>query len=188
MTSLNNATIVCWVLFWLYWFVSAFGSKKNSSTSLRQFMGIRIFVIFVAIILFRILNVQNYSSLNHAVTKNRIILALGFIFFLVGLFLAIWARIYLGRNWGFPMSKKQKPELVKSGPYKYIRHPIYSGILLGILSTALVSEPFWFIIFALVGIYFIYSAVMEEKLMMEEFPKEYLSYKTNTKMHIPFVF
>lgn len=87
-----------------------------------------------------------------------------------------------------PMSQKQDPELVMSGPYRYIRHPIYSGILLAFLGSALASSLFWLTIFAIAGIYFVYSAFVEEKLMMKQFPKAYPSYKSKTKMLVPFVF
>jgi protein-S-isoprenylcysteine O-methyltransferase Ste14 len=57
------------------------------------------------------------------------------ILFLSGLGLAAWARIYLGRNWGMPMTQqKNEPEIVTSGPYRFARHPIYSGLLLAILA------------------------------------------------------
>ena len=53
--------------------------------------------------------------------------------FVLGLALAVWARVYLGRNWGMPMSAKADPELVTTGPYRRIRHPIYTGVILGMV-------------------------------------------------------
>jgi len=85
------------------------------------------------------------------------------------------------------MSQKQDPELVTSGPYRYIRHPIYTGILFAMLGSSLVSSLFWLMVFAISGIYFIYSALIEEKLMMKQFPKVYSDYKRKTKMLIPFI-
>jgi len=85
------------------------------------------------------------------------------------------------------MTQKQDPELVTSGPYRYVRHPIYSGILLATLGSAVASSIFWLTIFAISGIYFVYSAVIEEKLMVKQFPKTYPLYKTKTKMLIPFI-
>jgi protein-S-isoprenylcysteine O-methyltransferase Ste14 len=108
--------------------------------------------------------------------------------FLAGLALAIWARIYLGRNWGMPMTQKEDPELVTSGPYSYIRHPIYTGILLAIVGSVIAGGDFWLVFLVITAPYFIYSAVMEERLMMKQFPKVYPSYKSKTKMLIPFVF
>lgn len=65
--------------------------------------------------------------------------AAGVALVLCGLGTAVWARISLGRNWGMPMSEKEEPELVTSGPYGVVRHPIYSGIVLATVGTALVA-------------------------------------------------
>jgi protein-S-isoprenylcysteine O-methyltransferase Ste14 len=73
--------------------------------------------------------------------------------FVAGLGLAVWARIYLGRNWGMPMTQKDEPELVISGPYHLVRHPIYSGILLAMLGTSLTTNIYWLIAFAVMGVY-----------------------------------
>jgi protein-S-isoprenylcysteine O-methyltransferase Ste14 len=188
MLPYNKVILACWGIFWLYWLVSAFGSKRNTKPQLKRFAGIRLGIFVLAVILFRLLNVQNYSFENRLITSNQLVVVLGLSLFLVGLLLAVWARLYLGKNWGMPMTQKQDPELVTSGPYRYIRHPIYTGILLAMLGSSLASSLFWLTIFAISGIYFIYSAVMEEKLMTKQFPKAYPSYKTKTKMLVPFIF
>jgi protein-S-isoprenylcysteine O-methyltransferase Ste14 len=188
MFPFNKVIIACWIIFWLYWLISAFGAKRNTKLRLEKFAGIRIGIFLAAIVLFRFLNVQNYSFQNRVSTDNELVLTIGFIIFLVGLFTAIWARVHLGRNWGMPMSTKQNPELVTSGPYCYLRHPIYTGILLAMIGSSLASSLVWLTVFAITGIYFVYSAVEEEKLMMKQFPKVYPSYKSKTKMFIPFIF
>jgi protein-S-isoprenylcysteine O-methyltransferase Ste14 len=86
-----------------------------------------------------------------------------------------------------PMSETAEPELVTSGPYRFIRHPIYSGLLVALLGTALATNLYWLIVMALLGAYFVYSANVEERLMTSSFPADYASYKTHTKMLIPFV-
>jgi len=134
----------------------------------------------LALVLFRLLNTQNYSFENHIAANNETLQTAGLIIFLLGL--------HLGRNWGMPMSQKQDPELVTSGPYHYIRHPIYSGILLAMLGTAIALSIYWLLIFAVSAVYFIYSAGVEEQLMLRQFPKVYQLYKSKTKMLIPFIF
>src|ERR1039458_1072723 len=187
MPVLSSVIIWIWLAFWAYWFISAFGSKKNARLNVKRFAGIRLKLFVLAIILFRFLNVQNYSFQNRIATNDQLLLLAGFILFLLGLGLAIWGRLYLGKNWGMPMSEKQDPELVTSGPYSYIRHPIYSGILAALLGSAIASSIFWLTIFAIAGIYFIYSSVIEERLMLKQFPKVYPSYKKKTKMLLPFI-
>jgi len=104
------------------------------------------------------------------------------------LLLAIWARIYLGKNWGAPMSQKQDPELVTSGPYHYIRNPIYSGILLANIGSVMSGSIIWLLFLIITAPYFIYSALVEEKRLMKQFPKAYAEYKRKTKRLVPFVY
>ena len=91
----------------------------------------------------------------HGLNSNPWRAGLGLIFFAVGLGFAIWARVHIGRNWGTPMSQKNEPELVTSGPYRLVRHPIYSGILLAGVGTAVALSWQWLIAVALAGVYFV---------------------------------
>jgi protein-S-isoprenylcysteine O-methyltransferase Ste14 len=113
---------------------------------------------------------------------------LGLALFALGLAFAIWARIHLGRNWGTPMTQKDEPELVTSGPYHLVRHPIYSGILVAGVGTAGALSWLWLIAVALAGVYFAYSATVEERYMIEQFPDTYPGYKRSTKRLLPFLF
>ncbi len=105
----------------------------------------------------------------------------------LGIALAIWARDYLGRNWGLPMSRQADAELVTGGPYAYVRHPIYTGMLVAMLGSALGNSPFWLVALVPFGIYFITSARREETLMLEQFPQQYRDYMARTKMLVPFL-
>ena len=107
--------------------------------------------------------------------------------FASGIALAVWARVQLGRNWGMPMTQKAEPELITSGPYRFVRHPIYSGLLAGLLGTALASNLIGLIVVAILGVYFYYSASVEEKNLTATFPAAYPAYRARTKMLIPFV-
>lgn len=107
---------------------------------------------------------------------------------LAGFALAIWARLYLGGNWGMPMSLRQGHELITSGPYARVRHPIYSGLLLAGLGSILALGALWLPVFVLVGAFFVISARTEEKMLNEQFPQAYPPYRQRTKMLIPFVF
>ena len=86
-----------------------------------------------------------------------------------------------------PMTQRAEPELVTSGPYRFVRHPIYSGLLLAVVGTALATDLYFLLALVLIGAYFIYSATVEERTMTTSFPADYPSYKEHTKMLIPFV-
>ena len=121
------------------------------------------------------------------VVHSPVLEVVGTILFVSGLGVAVWARVHLGRNWGMPMTQKADPELVTSGPYHLVRHPIYSGILLAMLGTALATNLDWLIVFGILGAYFVYSATVEERLLAATFSTTYPSYREHTKMLIPFV-
>ena len=111
----------------------------------------------------------------------------GLVLCLAGFLFAIWARLYLGGNWGVPMSLREQHELVTTGPYARVRHPIYSGLLLAGLGTVLTLGMQWLPAMVLVGVFFVLSARTEEKMLSEQFPDAYPSYRRRTKMLIPFV-
>ena len=112
---------------------------------------------------------------------------LGLALFCLGLGFATWARVHIGRNWGTPMTQKDEPELVTSGPYHLVRHPIYSGILVAGVGTAVALSWLWLIAVALAGVYFVYSAKVEEHYLTEQFPDAYPVYKSSTKMLVPLI-
>ena len=86
------------------------------------------------------------------------------------------------------MTQKEEPELVTSGPYHLVRHPIYSGILVAGVGTAVALSWLWLAAFLLAGVYFIYAATVEERYLTEQFPDEYPAYKRSTRMLVPYVF
>jgi protein-S-isoprenylcysteine O-methyltransferase Ste14 len=112
---------------------------------------------------------------------------IGLTVFFLGLALAVWARLYLGRNWGMPMSQKADPELITTGPYHVIRHPIYSGIILALIGTTIATSLYLLVAVVLIGGYFVYSATAEERYMTGRFPDTYPRYKRSSKMLIPFI-
>ena len=181
MTEFNSIIGVSWLIFVVYWLVSAAQSKRNVSSGFRRFAGARIAMLVVAVVVLRV------TAGHHLLQDmSTALLVIGGIMFFAGLALAIWARVHLGRNSGMPMSKKENPELVTTGPYRFIRHPIYTGMLLAMIGSA-AGNVYWLLVFVVSGVYFVYSARQEEKLMAQEFPEEYPSYMCRTKMLMPFV-
>ena len=171
-----------WLVFWIYWLAAAAGVKAGR-TRWTRFAGFRVAIILVVLLLLRLGVFKE-----HAVTRDPWLQVIGLVIFLLGLALAVWARVYLGRNWGMPMSEKTDPELVTTGPYSTVRHPIYSGIILAMIGTTVAVSLYWLVAVILLGAYFIYSAVMEERYMAGRLPDAYPKYKQSTKMLIPFIF
>ena len=86
------------------------------------------------------------------------------------------------------MSQKEEPELVTTGPYRIVRHPIYSGILVAAVGTAVALNWPWLIVVALAAAYFVHAATVEERYLAEQFPDTYPAYRRSTRMLLPFIF
>jgi protein-S-isoprenylcysteine O-methyltransferase Ste14 len=181
MRAVELVFVVGWAVFWLYWLVAAFSMKKGDGRWSRQ-LRVRAVMIVVVVLLTR-LHVFHGHGLNHDPWRAAVGLAL----FALGLGFAVWARVNIGRNWGVPMTEKDDPELVTTGPYRLVRHPIYSGILTAGIGTAVALSWLWLIAVVLAGSYFIYSATVEERYMGEQFPETYAAYKRTSKMLVPFI-
>ena len=181
MDAVDVVIGIGWAVFWIYWIAVSLGVKAGRSRWTR-FAGFRVAAILIILLLLRLRVLKG-----HTVTHDPWLQGIGLAIFLLGLALAVWARVYLGRNWGMPMSEKVDPELVTTGPYRTIRHPIYSGIILAMAGTAVAVSVYWLIAVVLLGAYFVYSAVMEERYMAGLFPHAYPRYKQSTKMLVPFI-
>lgn len=173
---------VGWGAFWLYWIVAAFATKRGRVPWSRE-LRIRLVILVLAVVMVR-LGVFRH----HHVSSGPWRAGAGLLLFVLGLGFAIWARLHIGQNWGTPMTRKEEPELVTSGPYRLVRHPIYSGILIAGIGTSVSLDWSGLAVVALAGAYFVYSAVIEERYMTERFPDAYPAYKRSTRMLVPFIF
>jgi len=173
---------VGWAVFWIGWLLAAAGTKRGRINWGRA-AGIRVVLAFVIVVL-----VRAKAFKGQGITDDPALEGIGLALFVSGLALAVWARVHLGRNWGSPMSEKVDPELVTTGPYGTIRHPIYSGIILAMVGTAVAVNWYWLIAVGLAATYFVYSASMEERYLVKRLPDSYPAYKRSTRMLVPFVF
>ena len=183
-----------WAAFILYWLVLAlFNKKVSSSTPRSSGWAVRLAIIVGVIVVVHfhrhaaagvILSISRAARFRPGIAVQW----LGVGLCLAGFALAFWARAHLGRNWGMPMSLRQGHELVTSGPYGYVRHPIYSGLMLAMIGSAVTLSLLWLALFVLYFAYFLYSARTEEKMMLAQFPDTYPAYRRRTKMLVPFVF
>ena len=186
LTACHLWIVALWAVFVIYWAIAALVMKRLDRGAMRSGMATRfgIFVtIAVAIALvkrsseLRALQLAQFQSLPMAVS-GAIIASLGVI-------LAFSARAAIGRNWAPPATRRTDTELVTTGPYAFVRHPIYGGILLMMIGTAIGLIPTWWLVAAAAGVYFVYSARAEERYMTERFPDSYPAYRARTKMLLP---
>jgi protein-S-isoprenylcysteine O-methyltransferase Ste14 len=179
MHALKIVIGCAWLAFWFYWIASASTSKESVASGWRtRLTGVSAVGVFV------IAGVLRGGSL---AVHSLILGAIGAVLFACGIALAVWARLNLGRNWGMPTSQRVDPELVTSGPYRFVRHPIYSGLLTAMLGTALVNNLLGLIVVAVLVGYFYYCGIVEERNLAATFPNAYPEYRSKTKMLIPFL-
>jgi protein-S-isoprenylcysteine O-methyltransferase Ste14 len=176
-----------WLLFIVYWAAASMGVKRNAGRRPWRreiFLRLVLLLLIVALLQSRSLR-QFLAETQRSVGDSDVAGWFGVALCLLGFDLAIYARRHLGRNWGMPMSLKEQPELITSGPYALIRHPIYTGLILAMLGSAIGVNIFWLPLLVPVGAYFIYSAQREETVMLQLFPEEYAAYRARTGMLVP---
>jgi protein-S-isoprenylcysteine O-methyltransferase Ste14 len=189
MTIVRLIIPALWLAFAVYWGISALSAKRSLGITpwWRQSL-LRGGLVVLIVLALRFTPARGLLRAVHVYQANSILLgAIGAAIVLFGVGLAVYARIYIGRNWGMPMSRKEEPELVTSGPYAFVRHPIYTGIVLAMLGSAIGLSVLWGIMLIVFAPYFVYSARREEELMREQFPAQYPDYMRRTKMIVPFV-
>jgi protein-S-isoprenylcysteine O-methyltransferase Ste14 len=179
MTGLEIAAGVLWVTFGAYWAIAAISAKEGTRTGFHA--GMRLVIAAAVIVIVRVLRPGSLQI--HSI----VIAGVGVAVEAAGLAIAVWARIHLGRDWGMPMTVKQDPELITTGPYALVRNPIYSGLLLALIGTALAVNLAVLIPVAAAGAYFVVSARVEDRNLARLFPDTYPAYRDRTKMLIPYV-
>lgn len=193
MRLAHSLVLWLWVAFFICWLILAqFNKKASPGAPWRMALGVRLSVVLVAVLLVLTSRRQApgvFASIGAILAMHPGVALqwLGVALCLAGFGFAVWARVHLGRNWGMPMSLRQGHELVTSGPYAYVRHPIYTGILLAMIGSTLARGLAWLLPLLLGFAYFLFSARTEEKMMVAQFPEFYPAYRRRTRMLIPFL-
>lgn len=171
-----------WLLLVVYLTVTAVGVKRDTRPHLGQSFGLT-FALIAAFLLPRwpILRFVNFAPV------NRVVSGIGVTICLVGMATLVWSRQSLGRNWSQTVAAKEDHELVTSGPYRWVRHPMYAGGLLAATASAVVAGGGFVFLAALLAAIFLWRVRAEDQLMEEQFPNAYPEYKKRTKALIPFV-
>jgi protein-S-isoprenylcysteine O-methyltransferase Ste14 len=123
-----------------------------------------------------------------AVARGAWLAPAGAVLVVAGLLFAVWARFGLGSNWSGLVTVQQAHALVRDGAYALVRHPIYTGLLLGVTGTALAIDERRCVLAVLLVVGAILRRVrQEEAFMIETFGAEYESYRGETAALVPFI-
>ncbi len=178
---------ILWGIGIAYWIIKAGGNKK---TIRRVPPGPRLVALSLLVLAWYILLRSNREWTTRALLpQNDLTHMAGVALCAAGVAIAIWARYTLGRNWSGVPTVKENHELITSGPYRFVRHPIYTGILLATLASAFVATGRLggLVFFLVLAVMLHFKSLIEEKFMVESFPQAYPEYRRRTKAIIPFV-
>ena len=183
-----NIISVCWALFAVIWLLAAFATKQT----VYKESGLQRLRYIIPLLLGWFLLAKGHrlsDPLNHRVIPHLDALAwIGAVLCIAGLIFCVWARFTLGRNWSGIVTLKGGHKLITSGPYAFVRHPIYTGLLTMCVATMIVLGH----IAAIIAMPFVIVSLWvklrsEENLMLENFPAGYEAYSRRVKRLIPFV-
>ena len=178
--------LIPWYIFGAYWLITALRVKRTKKTeSLVSRLATIIPMLFAFELLFS-------DLLRIGPLRLRFVPAaawiewLGFAIASLGIAIAIWARYCIGEYWSARVTLKEGHRLIRSGPYKFVRHPIYTGMLVGVAGRALTLGD-WRGILALVLVLGAHwgKARREESLLTAEFGEEYAAYRRSTGFLFP---
>jgi protein-S-isoprenylcysteine O-methyltransferase Ste14 len=177
----------CWVVFWVYWTVSARRLHAPRRKASLAFTILNTGLLYAGFVLVLVRSFD-IGPLATRLTSGTCGDFAGTAFVVAGVALAIWSRRGLGRHWSGGVRVTEGQHLIRTGPYAFVRNPIYSGIALAMFGTALVAGTIGALLgFALVVASLWQKGRLEERFLLAEFGDEYAAYQRKVKFLIPFV-
>ena len=189
MWSHLNPHLVCvylWTAWWFSWLALAFLSKKTKQReSLVSRISYTLIAWFALWLMFFARHLE--AHLESAVFPDRTWIGwTGVVITALGFSMTYWARAILGRNWSPNVTIKEDHELIRTGPYQLVRHPIYTGLLIAAVGTALALNQYrgLLAVFAL-WVSFTLKRLKEEQFMRQQFGAQYMEYARTTGAILP---
>jgi protein-S-isoprenylcysteine O-methyltransferase Ste14 len=177
---------VLWVAFLVVWLIWAIRTKPVQR---REGFSSRLSYTIINVAAFYLMfagDVPREYLRNRIYSPNWLTDALGIAITFAGIAFAVWARVYLGGNWSSSVTLKVGHQLVRSGPYRWVRHPIYTGLTLAMLGTAIVRAQLRGVIAVVLAyIGFKIKSKIEERVMTDTFGADYDDYRTHTGAILP---
>jgi protein-S-isoprenylcysteine O-methyltransferase Ste14 len=190
MHSFSRAfIIVCWATAAVVWIVAAFGAKRTVEKRRWGWKRMALLLaVLVALVLLRRTGLPLPDTRRSLWPYTPLVAVIADLLTLAGLVVTLWARVTLGGNWSGSVVLKEDHELVQHGPYRYVRHPIYSGLLLMVLGFVIFAGRLSTVVgFLVLFVGFWIKSRDEEQLLMDHFPRAYAEYRKRTRALVPFL-
>ena len=177
-----------WLAWALYWAASAFATKRTRRRESPASRVVHVLPLLIGALLLGWRSVPWPWLALRLWPRAALPYFAGLALLYAGLAFAVWARLHLGRNWSGTVTVKEGHELIRSGPYAWVRHPIYTGLLTAVLGTALASGTVRAALaFVIVTAALLRKLRIEETFMEETFPAEYPAYRATVPALVPFI-
>lgn len=182
------AITALWVAFGIVWFIASIGAKVTRRRETIRSRVSHMVPLMLAVILLSSRRLAGRYLTIPVLPHNQATFWLGFMLVLAGIAFSIAARVWLGGNWSGIVTLKQDHELIRRGPYRLVRHPIYTGMLVAILGTAIAQGELRSVFaVALVTAAFVRKIGIEEAFLTDAFGAAYDRYRHEVPALIPFV-
>lgn len=158
-------------------------TKKPSLQTIMEAMSFRLVWVFIFL--------QFFGLKIFPMANNLLLQILGLILLIGGISVGVSGRKILGTNWTHAAEYqiKKDHELITKGIYRYIRHPIYAGLIIMITGTELIIQSHLFIAFFIASLFVAFiQSKREEGILREYFGEKYIAYMKQTRMFFPFIF
>jgi len=193
---LDPGVLICgvitgtWILFLVFWIVSSFRAKRISKREGRGGVLGRVLITVVACFLLIRADDPRLGTLTQRFVPERLWIAwVAAAMTAFGVLFAIWARVHIGKYWSSTVALKSEHQLIRTGPYARIRHPIYTGIILAIAGTALAVGRYAAIVALVIYVVaFWFKARKEEALLAGEFGPAFDEHRRRTGFFLPKLF
>lgn len=175
-----------WIVFLAYWFI---GAIKTRPTRFEESFASRYGILLIEVAGFVLLFADSAGIGwlgNRFLPRTRASALLGVALTWLGIGLAIWARYHLAEYWSARITLKEDHQLIRTGPYSHLRHPIYSGVILAAIGSAVVIDQWRCAMgVCLVVIGYCLKAGREEKLLSQQFGDAFQEHRRHTGFLIP---
>ncbi|HZZ27030.1 MAG TPA: isoprenylcysteine carboxylmethyltransferase family protein [Pirellulales bacterium] len=175
-----------WIAWCIYWFVAARFTSATKKTE--SYFERAQHVLPLTLGMFLIFHDHHAPFLYHTLYERMPWAAVGSVVTAIGLLFAVWARVFLGKYWSGTITLKEGHRLIRGGPYRLVRHPIYTGFVTGAIGSAITMGTVdAFVGAALIAITCALKIRREERVLTDEFGDAYLQFKREVRMLVPFV-